>query len=188
MADYAVVDPATGETIKEYPTVSGPDLEAAIGRVHVAHAGWSATPVEERAAVIRRVGELHGERRQELAEIIVREMGKPIEQSLGEVDFSVAIYDYYADNAVALLADEPIELLEGEGSALIRRTSLGVLLGIMPWNYPYYQVARFAGPNLVIGNTVLLKHAPQCPESAAAIEQIYHDAGLPTDAYVNIYA
>ena len=188
MADYAVVDPATGETIEEYPTVSGPDLDAAIGRAHEAHPGWSATTVEERAALIRRVGELHGERRQELAEIIVREMGKPIEQALGEVDFCGAIYDYYADNAVSLLADEPIELLEGEGSALIRRSSLGVLLGIMPWNFPYYQVARFAGPNLIIGNTVLLKPAPQCPESAAAIEQIYSDAGLPDGAYVNIYA
>jgi succinate-semialdehyde dehydrogenase/glutarate-semialdehyde dehydrogenase len=115
-------------------------------------------------------------------------MGKPIEQALGEVDFSVAIYEYYADHAAALMADESIDLLDGEGSALIRRTSLGPLLGIMPWNYPYYQVARFAGPNLVIGNTILLKHAPQCPESAEAIEQIFHDAGVPADAYINIYA
>jgi len=189
MADYAVVDPATGETIKEYPTITDAELDAAIGRAHAAHDGWSkGTTVEERAALIRRVGELHTERRQALAEIISREMGKPIEQALGEVDFSAAIYEYYADNAVALLADEPIELLEGEGSAFIRRGSLGVLLGIMPWNYPYYQVARFAGPNLAIGNTILLKHAPQCPESAEAIEQLYHDAGLPTDAYINIYA
>ena len=104
-------------------------------------------------------------------------MGKPIEQALGEVELLRAIYEYYADNAEKLLADEPIELLEGEGSALIRRSSFGVLLGIMPWNYPYYQVARFAGPNLVIGNTILLKHAPQCPESAAAMEQIFHEAG-----------
>ena len=106
-------------------------------------------------------------------------MGKPIEQALGEVDFAAAIYEFYADNAEKLLADEPIELLAGEGSAVVRRSSLGVLLGIMPWNYPYYQVARFAGPNLVIGNTILLKHAPQCPESAEAMEQIFHEAGLP---------
>ncbi|QEC48343.1 NAD-dependent succinate-semialdehyde dehydrogenase [Baekduia soli] len=189
MSDYAVVDPATGETIRRYPTIGDADLEAAIGRAHAAHEPWGrGTSVAERAALIRRVGELHTERRQALAEIICREMGKPVEQALGEVDFSAAIYEYYADNAESLLADEPIELLEGEGSAFIRRTSLGVLLGIMPWNYPYYQVARFAGPNLVIGNTILLKHAPQCPESAAAIEQIYHDAGVPVDAYINIYA
>jgi succinate-semialdehyde dehydrogenase/glutarate-semialdehyde dehydrogenase len=189
MADYAVVDPATGETIKEYPTISDSDLDAAIGRAHAAHEGWSkGKTVAERAAVIRRVAELHNERKQELGEIIVREMGKPIEQAVGEVEFAGAIYEYYADNAESLLADEPIDLLEGEGSAFIRRSSVGVLLGIMPWNYPYYQVARFAGPNLVIGNTILLKHAPQCPESAAAMEQIFHDAGVPADAYINIYA
>jgi len=189
MSDYAVVDPATGETVKEYPTITDDALRDAIARADNAHREWSAsTTVEERAALIRRVGELHGERRQQLGEIIVREMGKPIEQAVGEVDFCVAIYDYYADNGPKLMADEPIDLLEGEGSAVVRRSSLGVLLGIMPWNYPYYQVARFAGPNLVIGNTILLKHAPQCPESAAAIEQIYHDAGFPPDAYINIYA
>ena len=115
-------------------------------------------------------------------------MGKPIDQSEGEVDFSGAIYEYYADNAEKFLADEPIDLLDGEGSALIRRSSVGVLLGIMPWNYPYYQVARFAGPNLTLGNTILLKHAPQCPESAAAMQQIFTDAGYPEGAYVNIYA
>ncbi|HWU58525.1 MAG TPA: NAD-dependent succinate-semialdehyde dehydrogenase, partial [Microbacteriaceae bacterium] len=150
---------------------------------------WSrGSSVEERAALIRRVGELHSERRDDLAAIIVREMGKPVEQALAEVDFSADIYGYYADNALDLMKDEPITLLAGEGSALIRRSSLGVLLGIMPWNFPYYQVARFAGPNLIIGNTILLKHAPQCPESAAAIEQIYQDAGFPAGAYTNIYA
>jgi len=189
MSQYAVVNPATGESVKEYPTISDADLDAAIGRADAAHREWSASStVEERAALVRRVGELHAERRRHLGEIIVREMGKPIEQAVGEVDFCVAIYDYYADNAAKLLADEPIDLLEGDGSAFVRRSSYGVLLGIMPWNYPYYQVARFAGPNLAIGNTILLKHAPQCPESAAAIEQIFHDAGFPPDAYINIYA
>jgi succinate-semialdehyde dehydrogenase / glutarate-semialdehyde dehydrogenase len=189
MSHYAVVNPATGETVKEYPTISDADLDAAIGRADAAHRDWSASStVEDRAALIRRVGELHTERRQHLGEIIVREMGKPIEQALGEVDFCVAIYDFYADNAAKLLADEPIDLLEGDGSAFVRRSSYGLLLGIMPWNYPYYQVARFAGPNLAIGNTILLKHAPQCPESAEAIEQIFHDAGFPKDAYINIYA
>ena len=162
---------------------------AAIGRVDAAHREWSSsTTVEERAALIRRVAELHNEHRQRLGEIIVREMGKPIEQAVGEVEFCVAIYEFYADNGQKLLADEPIDLLEGEGSAFVRRSSFGPLLGIMPWNYPYYQVARFAGPNLVIGNTILLKHAPQCPESAAAIEEIFHEAGFPKDAYINIYA
>jgi succinate-semialdehyde dehydrogenase / glutarate-semialdehyde dehydrogenase len=189
MVDYAVINPATGETVREYATISDDELRDAIGRADRAHSEWArSSTVQERADVIRRVGELHSEKRHELAEIIVREMGKPIEQALGEVDFCRAIYDYYADNGPSLLADEPITLLEGDGSALVRRSSYGPLLGIMPWNYPYYQVARFAGPNLVVGNTILLKHAPQCPESALAMEQIFHDAGIPRDAYINIFA
>ena len=187
--EYAVTNPATGEKLKTFETIGDDALKAAIGRAHDAHRGWGrGTSVEERAKVIARVAELHTERRDDLAQIITREMGKPIEQALGEVDFSAAIYQYYAENAAKLLEDEPIDLLEGEGSAFIRRTSVGLLLGIMPWNYPYYQVARFAGPNLVIGNTILLKHAPQCPESAAAMEQMFHEAGVPEDAYINIYA
>ena len=186
---YAVVNPATGETLKTYETISDADLETAIGRAHDAHEGWGrGMGVEERAKIIARVGELHAERRDELADIIVREMGKPLEQARGEVEFSAAIYQYYADNAADLMADEPIKLLDGDGSAFIRRSSVGVLLGIMPWNFPYYQVARFAGPNLVIGNTVLLKHAPQCPESSAVMEGIFQEAGVPADAYINVYA
>jgi succinate-semialdehyde dehydrogenase/glutarate-semialdehyde dehydrogenase len=95
--------------------------------------------------------------------------------------------EYYADNIDVITADQPLQIV-GEGSAVVRRAPLGALLGIMPWNFPAYQVARFAAPNLAIGNTIILKHAPQCPESAAAIEAIYRDAGLPDGAYVNVYA
>ncbi len=186
---YAVTNPATGETVKTYDAITDAELEAAIAAADEAHRTWAkSTTVEERAALIRRVSELHTERRQELAEIIVREMGKPIEQALGEAEFAGAIYGYYADNSPEFLKDEPIKLLAGEGSAVVRRSSLGVLLGIMPWNFPYYQVARFAGPNIIAGNTILLKHAAQCPESAAAQQQIFLDAGFPAGAYVNIYA
>jgi succinate-semialdehyde dehydrogenase / glutarate-semialdehyde dehydrogenase len=189
MADFAVINPATGETIKEYPTITDAELSDAIAGAYRCEQEWvPTTTTTERAALIRRVGELHSERREQLAEIIVREMGKPVEQALGEVDFCQAIYEYYADNAENLLADEPITLLDGEGSAIIRRSPYGVLLGIMPWNFPYYQVARFAGPNLIIGNTILLKHAPQCPESALAIADMYRDAGFPEGAYTNIFA
>ncbi|HEX6782358.1 MAG TPA: NAD-dependent succinate-semialdehyde dehydrogenase [Solirubrobacterales bacterium] len=189
MSSYAVVNPATGETIKEYEEISDDELRAAIGRADEAARTFpSTTSVADRAALVGRVGELHSERRQELAEIIVREMGKPIEQALMEVDFAAMIYGFYADQAESLMADEPIELMDGEGTAIIRRSPFGVLLGIMPWNFPYYQVARFAGPNLVIGNTILLKHAPQCPESAEAMQKIFDDAGVPEGAYENIYA
>ena len=189
MSTYAVVNPATGETIKEYPEIGDDELRAAIDRADRASKTWpGSSNVADRAALVRKVGELHSERRQNLAEIIVREMGKPIEQALMEVDFAAMIYGFYADNAESLMADEPIELLGGEGTAVIRRSPFGVLLGIMPWNFPYYQVARFAGPNLVIGNTILLKHAPQCPESAEAMQQMFDDAGFPEGCYGNVYA
>ncbi len=189
MADiqYAVTDPATGELLQTYPTAEPAEIEAALDAAARAARTWPRdSTVAERAAVVRRVAQLHTERREMLARIIVREMGKPEADALGEVDFAAAIYTYYADNAETLLADQPLELLEGEGTAVIRRSPIGVLLGIMPWNFPYYQVARFAGPNLVAGNTILLKHAPQCPESAEAMQLIFTEAGLPSGAYVNI--
>jgi succinate-semialdehyde dehydrogenase / glutarate-semialdehyde dehydrogenase len=189
MSDYAVVNPATGETLQTYPTITDAELADAIGRAEAAHRAWAASStVEERAGLLKRLAGLYNDQAQRLGEIIVREMGKPIEQAVGEVEFSAAIYEYYADNAASLMADEEIEPAEGGGSAVVRRSSYGLLLGIMPWNYPYYQVARFAAPNLAIGNTILLKHAPQCPESAAAMEELFHEAGFPQDAYINIYA
>src|SRR5690348_1664317 len=134
MSMYAVVDPATGETLKEYPTITDDELRDAIARADRAHREWSkASTVADRASLVRRVGELHTERRKELAEIIAAEMGKPIGQARGEIAFCASIYGFYADNAEALMADEPIELLDGEGSAVVRRSSLGALLGIMPW-------------------------------------------------------
>ncbi|HEY4277830.1 MAG TPA: NAD-dependent succinate-semialdehyde dehydrogenase [Conexibacter sp.] len=188
MSEYTVVSPATGEQLKTYPTISDEGLAAAVAGAYDARAWVRGTTVAERAELIRRIGALHSERREELAAIITREMGKPIAEALGEVDFCAAIYEYYADNAAALMADEPIVLSGGEGSALLRRGPFGVVLGIMPWNFPYYQVARFAGPNLAIGNPVLLKPAPQCPESAEAIQRIFDDAGVAAGAYTTIYA
>jgi succinate-semialdehyde dehydrogenase/glutarate-semialdehyde dehydrogenase len=189
MSDYAVVNPATGETIKEYPTITDDELRAAIACADDAYRTWTnSSTVAERAALIRKVGELHTERRDELAQIIVREMGKPVEQALMEVDFCGEIYGFYADNAEEIMADEEVKHFGGEGTAIVRRSAFGPLLGIMPWNFPYYQVARFAGPNLVIGNPILLKHAPQCPESAEAIQKIFDDAGFPEGCYQSIYA
>jgi succinate-semialdehyde dehydrogenase / glutarate-semialdehyde dehydrogenase len=189
MSDYAVVNPATGETVKEYTSISDEGLSEAISRADAAYKSWSySSTVAERAALLKKVADLHSERREELAAIIVREMGKPVEQALMEVDFSAEIYGFYVDNAEELMADEPVPHFGGDGTAVVRRGPYGTLLGIMPWNFPYYQVARFAGPNLTIGNPILLKHAPQCPESAAAIQKIYDDAGFPEGTYTNIYA
>ena len=186
-SEYAVVNPATGEQLATYPALSDAELEQKLAASESAYRRWREMPVAERAALVRRAAELHRERRDELAAIAVREMGKPLAAALGEVDFAADITEFYADHADQITSDRPIDIL-GEGSAVIRPTPLGVLLGIMPWNFPFYQVARFAAPNLVLGNTILLKHAPQCPESSAAIEAIYRDAGLPEGAYLNLYA
>ena len=189
MSKYIVTNPATGESGAPYAQDSDAQISAAIEAAHNTYQNWSKkTTVAQRAALIEKVAELHRERREELAEIIVREMGKPLAQALGEVEFTADIYSFYATNGEKYLADEPIVEFEGEGEAFIRRSALGVLLGIMPWNFPYYQVARFAGPNLVLGNTILLKHASQCPESAAAMEKMFLDAGFPAGAYQNLYA
>ncbi|WP_295010372.1 NAD-dependent succinate-semialdehyde dehydrogenase [uncultured Microbacterium sp.] len=187
MTDYAVVNPATGETLATYETATDAQIQDAIARAHAAAAIWGTTPVAERARVIRAIAEGHRARRDEFAAIIVREMGKPLAAALGEVDFAADIIEFYADNAEKITADQPLDIL-GEGTAVIRRAPLGVLFGIMPWNFPAYQVARFTGPNLAVGNTIILKHAPQCPESAALLEEIYRDAGLPDGGYVNVYA
>jgi succinate-semialdehyde dehydrogenase / glutarate-semialdehyde dehydrogenase len=187
VSTYAVTNPATGETVARYPTATDAEVEQALASAQAAYEGWRTRPVAERAAIVARAAELHRERRVELADLIVREMGKPKAAALGEVDFAADITQYYADHAAEITADQPLPI-GGEGTAVVRRSPLGVLLGVMPWNFPYYQVARFAAPNLVLGNVIVLKHASQCPESAAAIAQIYEDAGLPDGAYVNLYA
>ena len=186
MTEYAVVNPATGETVARYEPFTDAQVEQALQTAAAGFEIWRKVPVAERAAMVRRAAELHRERRKDLAAIIVREMGKPFAAAVGEVDFSADITEYYANQAEVITADQPLDIL-GEGTAVIRRSPLGVLFGIMPWNFPYYQVARFAAPNLVLGNVIVLKHASQCPESAAAIETIYRDAGLPDGAYVNVY-
>ncbi len=184
---YAVTNPATGETGTTVPTFDDAQVEHAVAAASRAHREWAlASTVAERAGLLKKVAELHRERREELADLIVAEMGKIREGALGEVDFAADIIDWYADHAEQIMKDQPLDI-QGDGTAVIRRSSLGPLLGIMPWNFPYYQVARFAAPNLVTGNTILLKHASQCPSSAAAIERIFLDAGFPEGAYVNLY-
>ena len=136
MSSYAVINPATGEKLEEYPEITDNELGAVIGKSWDTHGSWAkSSTVAERAAMIQKVADLHIERREELAEIAVREMGKPMEQALGEVDFCGDIYGYYAERAEKFMQDEPIDLLAGEGSAFIRRTSLGPIIGIMPWNF-----------------------------------------------------
>lgn len=187
MTTYAVTNPATGQLVAEYAATTDEQIQDALAAADKSFAILRTSPVEERARLLHRVADLYATRRDELAAIITREMGKPVFQAQIEVDIVVSIYRYYAENGPVFLQDEELDVAGG-GTAIVRKEGLGVLLGIMPWNFPYYQVARFAGPNLMNGNSILLKHAPQCPESALAMEQIFKDAGAPEGAYVNIFA
>ncbi len=187
MGIYATVNPATGETVQEYDTLDDAGVQDALARTQSAYEQWRTVSPGERAQVLTAVAKAYGERQDELARAIVLEMGKPLRQAVGEVQLSAAIYQWYADHGPALLEDEELDV-PGADRTLVRKLPVGPLLGIMPWNFPYYQVARFAAPNLVLGNTVLLKHAPSCPGSALLMEEIFHEAGLPHDAYVNIFA
>src|SRR6201985_2288367 len=184
---YQVVNPATGQVEREYPTATDAEIGAVLDRAGRAYPAWRRTPRGERADILRRVAQLYEDRAAELGAIITREMGKTTAEAAGELEFTVGIYRYYADNAADLLKDAPLAS-HTPRTAWVRKSPIGALLGIMPWNYPYYQVARFAAPNLMIGNTIVLKHAPQCPESALAMEQIFAEAGLPADAYINVFA
>ncbi|MFF8555301.1 NAD-dependent succinate-semialdehyde dehydrogenase [Streptomyces sp. NPDC015501] len=187
MSIYRVVNPATGEIEKEYPTATDGELREALALADEAQRAWAARAPAERAGVLRRVADLYEERKDRLAAVITREMGKPVRQALGELATVASIYRYYAERGEGFLEEEELDVASG-GRAVVRKEAVGVLLGIMPWNFPYYQVARFAAPNLMLGNAVLLKHAPQCPESALAMERLFRDAGLPEGAYVNIFA
>jgi succinate-semialdehyde dehydrogenase/glutarate-semialdehyde dehydrogenase len=183
---YSVTDPATGELVEELPNATDAEVRAAIDRVHGGYRAWRRRPVAERAAVVLRAAELFAERADELAAIMTLEMGKRVNEGRGEVGVVVDIFRYYGEQGPSLLADEPLPIRGGE--AVLTKEPIGPLLGVMPWNFPCYQVARFVAPNLVLGNTILLKHASICPRSAAAIERVLHDAGVPEDAYVNVFA
>jgi len=184
---YQVVNPATGQLEREFPTATDAEISEVLGRAERGYLSWRHTSKAERADILRRVAQLYRDRSSDLGAIITREMGKTTAEAKGELKFTAAIYRYYAEQGPELLKDEPLPS-RTPGAAWVRKSPIGPLLGIMPWNYPYYQVARFAAPNLMIGNTIVLKHAPQCPESALAMEQIFHDAGLPADAYINVFA
>lgn len=187
---YAVTNPATGHISQSYPTASDADIAEALTSASLDGCAWArTTTVAQRAALIGEVARLYDKRCEELAALIVAEIGKSAAEARAEVSFTASIYRYYAANAAELLADRPIPLSEAEeGNAIVRKSPYGVLLGIMPWNFPYYQVARFVAPNLCVGNPILLKHAPQCPSSAALIAEIFEEAGFPPGAYTNLYA
>ena len=187
MSYYQTVNPATGTVEEEFETLRDEDVEQLLADADTAYRGWRRAPLASRREVGSRIAALFRERSEALAAILTTEMGKPIVQARGEVAICAAIFDYFADNAEKFLADEPLEIMGG-GEAWVRTEPIGVLLGIMPWNFPYYQAARFIAPNLVLGNGIVLKHARNCPRAALAIVELLRDAGVPHGVYTNVFA
>ncbi|MFJ9562724.1 NAD-dependent succinate-semialdehyde dehydrogenase [Streptomyces fuscichromogenes] len=185
MPTYQTISPLNGEVLAEYTMMTDAEVAGALTRAADAYRDWARTTVEDRIAVLARIAELHRERGAELAEAMATEMGKPLAQAQGEVNLSASIYEYYATAGTRLLADEVIEIGAG-GRALVRTASTGPVLGIMPWNFPLYQVARFVAPNLLLGNTVLLKHARSCTRTALLIDAVIADANAPKGVYENL--
>ena len=184
---YATVNPFTGEMEKAFDFTPTEEIDGIIGRAHAAYQEWRQRSVEERAGVVRRAAELMDERRDELAGLITTEMGKRREEAVGELQLCSIILKYYADNGPTFLEHRSIQPLMGKGEAVIETQPIGVLLAIEPWNYPFYQVVRVAGPNLVLGNTVILKHAEITPQCAVAVEQLFTDAGAPAGVFTNTF-
>lgn len=187
MSDFISINPATGERVKRFPTASDADVERAVGESYDAYLRWRHTDAQERARVLQNAADLHRDRIEMLARVLTEEVGKTITQAKGEVELVASIYEYYAQQGPSFLADEPLRSASG-GEAVVRTEPIGPLFGVMPWNFPYYQVARFAAPNIMLGNTILLKHAPNCPRSAVAIEELLLESGLPDGVYINLFA
>lgn len=184
---FRTQNPATGALEREYGFMPDSAVETVLSAGALAFAEWSRTAIEDRAALLQKASALMELRAEELAALASREMGKPLHEAVGEVRYAAEILGYYAQEGPRLAADEPLPA-SGVVRAVMQKRPVGTLLGIMPWNHPYYQVARFAGPNLVAGNTILLKHAEICAASAEAIAALFEDAGLPPGVYQNIFA
>ncbi|MCG5534476.1 NAD-dependent succinate-semialdehyde dehydrogenase [Ectothiorhodospira mobilis] len=178
------VNPANGSVLEVFETWDQVRIDKALATAARAAANWRALPLEERVALLRRAAGLLRERREPLAGRITREMGKLLREARTEIDRCVTVCDYYADHAATFLADEPMEVAWGR--ALRVHQPLGTILGVMPWNFPFWQVFRFAAPTLLAGNTVLLKHASNVPRCALAIEEVFRDAGLPDGVFQSL--
>ncbi|QCC85901.1 NAD-dependent succinate-semialdehyde dehydrogenase [Desulfovibrio desulfuricans] len=185
---YATVNPYTGETLKTFPEATDAEVTAAIASAHSAFLQWRKTSFGERAKILQKAADLLRAGMEEHAALLTLEMGKIIGEARAEVELSARIFEYYAQNAQKLLAPEKLPLSDAaEGEVWVTHEPLGVLLAIEPWNFPYYQIARILAPQLSAGNTMLLKHASNVPQSAARFEKLMHAAGLPAGAFINLY-
>ena len=183
---YQSTNPFDGKTVKSFDDINDAQLEAKLKAAQQCFdQAWRHKSFADRKAVLTRAAAIMREREQAFAELITIEMGKLIAQSIGEVQLSAAILDYYAEHAEAFLAPEKLSTPKGE--AVVESSPIGVLFGVEPWNYPYYQIARFAAPNLMAGNVVMVKHASNVPQCALAFERLLEEAGAPTGAYTNLF-
>ncbi|MEC5341697.1 NAD-dependent succinate-semialdehyde dehydrogenase [Brenneria populi] len=186
---YATTNPYTGELIKTFPDATDAEVSSAIEHAHATFLTWKTSSFAERRAVMQRAADLLRKDSDEHAKLLTLEMGKLFAEAKAEVELSAQIFEYYAKNAESLLAPEKLPVADpAEGNAVVYHDPLGVLLAIEPWNFPYYQIARIIAPQLSAGNTILLKHASNVPQSAARFERLMLDAGLPAGGFKNLYA
>ena len=182
---YESVNPLSGKRSKIFNTLSDEELEVKIDTSVLCFKKWKATSFEERAHVVNRAAHLLHSRLEKFARLSTLEMGKLIEEARGEVQYCVEILKYYARNAEDILV--PLKLHPRHGHAYIERSPLGVIFAIEPGNFPYYQMARIAGPQLMAGNTVLMKQASHVPQCALEFEKIWSEAGAPEGLYTNLF-
>lgn len=180
----STVNPATGETIKEFEAFTIEATDAILEKAVTAQAQWRLVPVEERVELLRRAAKVLRDGKDEYARLITLEMGKPITEAEAEVDKCALTMDYYAAHAPAFLADEDIPSNAAESGVVF--DPLGVVLAIMPWNYPFWQFFRFAAPALAAGNAAILKHANNVPQAALAVEDILVKAGMPEGLFATV--
>jgi succinate-semialdehyde dehydrogenase/glutarate-semialdehyde dehydrogenase len=184
---YQVVNPATGAVGEKFEFATAAELESKLADSAAAYRKWRGVPIAERAEIVARVAKLFKEHADRLGAVATEEMGKPLPEAIGEADFCGDIFDYFATEGPSLASAQKIKT-HANGTAYVQKLPIGPLLGIMPWNYPYYQIARFAAPNLVLGNTIILKHAESVPKSALAVQQVMDEAGVPPGVYQNLFA
>jgi len=181
---YQSINPFSGEPVETYNEMSDLELEAAITAAATCFETWRKKSYTERAVIIAKAAALMHENVDSLAHTMTLEMGKRIGEARGEVEFSSRILAYYAKNAERFLA--PVKLNPTVGEAHMESSPIGVIFGVEPWNFPYYQLARIAGPHLMAGNTLVVKHAGIVPQCAIAFEQLLIEAGAPLGLYTNL--
>ena len=178
------INPATNKVEKTFTEMTDEEVDKAVAQSAATFEEWKRTDFKIRAEILHKVAGLLREKKGELAKMITMEMGKLVAQAEGEIKLSAEIFDYYANNAEGFLADKILTPVHGQ--AMVRHSPIGVLFGVQPWNFPFYQVARFAAPNIMVGNTILIKHASIVPQCAIAIEEIFKQAGAPLGLYTNL--